>query len=189
MNDRPYVITTSGLFLSLLHPHPDQIELGDIANQLGNICRWSGAVPKFYSVAEHSFHVCRLVADEGADARVQLEALLHDAHEAYTGDIPSTWNGILELKNNPWGYGINEVKQGIQEAIMQQLGLWTHSKDEKMIKRADDEAFAAEARIFYPKKYRLFIKEPTRKLNLKYWPPERASKEFLSEFMKITPLL
>lgn len=73
---------------------PDWIlpEIGDmtefpverIAKQLGALCRYAGATPDHYSVARHSLLVSTLVPDK---PDVKLAALLHDAHEAFTGDI------------------------------------------------------------------------------------------------------
>ena len=89
------------------------IELADIAHALSNICRFTGHCREFYSVAQHSA-VCALLAAEvvawgvapvltaiGSDRSVlelQRWMLLHDAHEAYVGDISSPLKGWLREK-------------------------------------------------------------------------------------------
>jgi hypothetical protein len=82
--------TASGKMFSLLSPDAEQIDFAhDIAPQLARQTRFNGATESFYSIAQH----CAL----GADAiyqdtrRPDLAAyfLLHDAHEAYIGDIPT----------------------------------------------------------------------------------------------------
>lgn len=74
--------TYSGRKFYPLDPHPEDIYIEDIAHALSLICRYGGHVDHFYSVAEH----CVLMSNtmEGDDA---LWALLHDASEAYVGDM------------------------------------------------------------------------------------------------------
>lgn len=52
-----------------------------IAHALGNLCRYGGHVPRFYSVAEHSIYVSRLVMKQTLDTKLALVGLLHDAEE------------------------------------------------------------------------------------------------------------
>jgi hypothetical protein len=60
----------------------DDVDPIDIAHALSLLCRYNGHVQRFYSVAEHCVHLSRAVAPEHA-----LWALLHDATEAYVGDM------------------------------------------------------------------------------------------------------
>jgi hypothetical protein len=75
--------TYSGEYYDYLNPDVRSIQLIDIAHQLSNTCRFSGACKKYYSVAEHSVLVSRLCSNEAKRA-----GLLHDAAEAYLWDIP-----------------------------------------------------------------------------------------------------
>lgn len=61
----------------------------EIAHALAQINRFTGHTKRPYSVAEHSLLVCSIAANEGASPMAQLAALLHDAHEAFTGDVSS----------------------------------------------------------------------------------------------------
>lgn len=66
----------------------------NIAHALSNICRYGGHVDKHYSVAQHSLAIARLAPD-----KYFLEALLHDASEAYIGDIPAPMKAqVPEIK-------------------------------------------------------------------------------------------
>lgn len=65
-----------------LSPSPEDVDLVDIAHALSMICRYGGHVCEFYSVAEHSWLMSYAVPPEHA-----LTALLHDAAEAYVGDM------------------------------------------------------------------------------------------------------
>lgn len=83
-------ITTypSGHPISLLAPKHEHISILDIAHALSNICRYSGHC-QFYSVAEHSILVARALQNAGCDKTVVQQGLMHDAAEAYLGDVTS----------------------------------------------------------------------------------------------------
>ena len=89
-SDATWVQTFSGGAVDLLTPKPEQILLVDIAHALSRIARFNGHTrgERPWSVAQHSLLVESLmpVAVE-ADPVTRLLALLHDAHEAYVGDI------------------------------------------------------------------------------------------------------
>ena len=73
-----WIITASGKRFYLRRPTPADIDAGDVAHALAHICRFNGHTREFYSVAQHSILVSRLLPDE-----LKLAGLLHDAAEAY----------------------------------------------------------------------------------------------------------
>mgnify|MGYP001554442680 CR=1 FL=1 len=75
--------TVSGRAFWPLDPHPEEIDIEDIAHALGHMCRYGGHSSRFYSVAEHSTLVSYFVPPEHA-----LAGLMHDATEAYLVDVP-----------------------------------------------------------------------------------------------------
>lgn len=81
----PYVETVSGKRLYFLNPQPDQIDINDIAHALSQQCRYAGHSRRFYSIAEHSGLVSKLLIGTNQE----LAGLLHDAAEAYLSDIPA----------------------------------------------------------------------------------------------------
>ena len=85
-----WINTLSGKHLDFTNISPDSICIEDIAAALSNICRFTGHLQDFYSVAQHSVHVSYLVPPEFA-----LEALLHDAAEAYCNDISTPLKGLI----------------------------------------------------------------------------------------------
>jgi hypothetical protein len=103
----PYpVVTASGRLVDLAHPDLDSICVEDIAHALSHLCRYSGMVREFYSVAQH----CVLVSHHPAVQGYELEALLHDAAEAYTGDLTVPMAGNYRLKAEWYNTGYNVVR-------------------------------------------------------------------------------
>lgn len=84
------ILTRSGKLFDYMAPTADMVELDDIAHALSNLCRFTGHCDRFYSVAEHSVLVSRLVPNDLA-----LAGLLHDATEAYCGDVNSPLKSLL----------------------------------------------------------------------------------------------
>lgn len=70
-------------------PAIEDICIEDIAHSLSMICRFGGHCKKFYSVAQHCCYVAEVIARNKPEAYNQLllTALMHDAEEAYVGDI------------------------------------------------------------------------------------------------------
>lgn len=95
-----------------LDPRPDEIDIEDIARALSHICRYGGHCRKFYSVAEHSLLVSHFVPSEHA-----MTGLLHDAAEAYLGDIPRP------LKKQPVMDGWFVAEQQLEAAIAERFGV------------------------------------------------------------------
>lgn len=85
--------TATGGLIKLKKPRPQDINIQDIALALSRICRFGGhlrADLDHYSVAQHSM----LVADH-CSPRNKAVALLHDAAEAYLGDVISPLKKLL----------------------------------------------------------------------------------------------
>lgn len=92
-SDAPYpqgwIQTRYGRF----DPSAPVFDVRDIAHALGMIVRYNGHVKQFYSVAEHSVLVAKLMRDlTGGDP---YEGLLHDATEAYLSDVPKPFKQLL----------------------------------------------------------------------------------------------
>jgi len=79
--------TFSGNYVDPRNLSPDEIDIRDIAHGLSNLCRFAGQCKVFYSVAEHSFLASWAVWEKTKDKELALTALLHDAPEAYIGDL------------------------------------------------------------------------------------------------------
>lgn len=102
--------TFTGKAFYPLSPRAEDIDPVDIAHALGLICRYGGHCTKFYSVAEHCVLMSRAVAEDLA-----LASLLHDATEAYVGDM------IRPLKVQMPEY--MAVEGGVWEAVAQRFSI------------------------------------------------------------------
>lgn len=112
----------------------DYFPVEQIGKQLARICRYAGATPHFYSVARHSLLVHSLVPNE---SHLKLMALVHDAHECWTGDI------LLPAKK--WcGLAIDDLEKSYDRKLWALLGLDPSPVDEALVAKADDEACRLE---------------------------------------------
>lgn len=98
-----WIQTFTGKRFDYLAPSVDDVCIEDIAHALSLQARYNGHLTKFYSVAQHCIHVATL-CEEFAVAQdyswsnmihVARWGLLHDAAEAYVGDIPSPLKALL----------------------------------------------------------------------------------------------
>lgn len=85
--------TFTGNTFDYANPSVLSISIEDIAHSLSHICRFSGHVKRFYSVAEHSVRVAELCSKEN-----KLWALLHDASEAYCSDLPRPFKRMIGME-------------------------------------------------------------------------------------------
>jgi len=127
-----WIQTFSGRQYWPLDPRPEDVDVQDIAHHLSNLCRFTGACKRYYSVAEHSVHVSYLVP-----SRLALVGLLHDASEAYCNDI------ARPVKLNIQGYA--EIEGLNQATICEALNVpCVTPEDAKLIKWADNAILVAE---------------------------------------------
>lgn len=134
-----FIETASGLKYHFLNPQQDEIVIEDIALALANKCRFSGHV-NFYSVAEHSVLVA-LRLPPG----LQLAGLLHDAAEAYLGDIPSPIKAVLP--------DYKRLEKISETAVNKAFGLDQLTQDDwNKVKQADLQALKTEAHYLIPSK-------------------------------------
>lgn len=84
-NDYDFITARSGKYFPFSNPTADDINPLDIASGLSKICRFGGQCRMHYSVAQHSLALADMVKEQPV---LRLYALLHDAAEAYIGDLP-----------------------------------------------------------------------------------------------------
>lgn len=138
----PRLITFSGREVDLLRPSADQVDLVDVAWSLAHQGRYLGHTRVHYSVGQHSLAMARAAAAEGYGADVVAWCLLHDAAEAYLGDLvwPVTASGL--------GGDVRELEHRWSRVIVEACGLsWPEPPE---VKELDLECIEAEAEILLP---------------------------------------
>lgn len=105
-----WILTNQGQRFELIDPSPDMVHPADIAHSLAHLCRFNGHTGTHYSVAQHCYLASELVAPEH-----QLAALLHDATEAYVGDMVRPLK--LEMRNYAEAMHIEDVYGAIERRV------------------------------------------------------------------------
>ena len=170
----PAVSTKSGRRVALLNPSPSQIVIGDIAHGLAHQCRFNGQTNKFYSVAQHSVLVASILPRE-----LRLAGLLHDASEAYLGDVVQPLKDLLP------------EYQAIEENFCKVLGMrfGVNLQHNDAIRHADLVVLATERRDLMPMDMADWSSiagiTPMRR-TIRPKSPEAASAQFMEMFFSLT---
>ncbi len=130
------MLMASGFMLDLKAPDATGMPIEDIARALAYQPRWAGATRTFYSVAEHSIMVSRLVPGPLA-----LSGLLHDADEAITGDIVSVVKVLIGREH------LKARLEPIKRALERRFGF---RGDLAAVEHADLVCMATELRDLLP---------------------------------------
>jgi hypothetical protein len=175
-----WIALLSGARFNYNQPDKSDVTIDDIASALSNVCRFSGHLPCFYSVAQHLVNASRIVSSEFA-----FTALMHDTAEAFTNDLPTP------LK---WEFPIfKELEAKIESVMGSKFGFMYPYPAE--IKTADTIMLILEK--YYVKgdtsvwpgyeQWTPEAVEPYRNLvDLKGWQPCRAKREFLERYKELS---
>lgn len=174
----PWIQTASGLKFPLLEIDQNSILIEDIAHALSMLCRFNAQCLRFYSVAEHSVHVSYEISPDLA-----LVGLMHDAAEAYIGDVPSPLKEHLSK--------FQEIEDHLIAAIAERFGFMMPAKggaDHRELKRADKQLLVDEkAAIMAPEPEPWPSDAPPVKESgrIECWPSEIAKARFMTRFEEL----
>lgn len=185
------------------NPQPDQVRIEDIARSLARLPRFLGHTREFYSVAQHSVGVCKILpfvwsAKEWAGWRkneqrsLKREALLHDAVEAYTGDLPTPAKKSLGL---PWREMERRVDRRVRRAlgllgaepwpvkVADQVALYLEATGRNIGIRVGDWDYAFQPRVAevvarLPESVKIYVQTPLEE--------KVARRNFLSNYRRLT---
>jgi len=133
------MLTAGGRQFWPLDPRASEVDIDDIATALSHQGRYNGHTRHFYSVAQHSAEMARWFMAK-RDAPMAREALLHDAAEAYVGDV------IRPLK--PFLPGFAGIEHGVEKAVRQRFGLAETLPE--AVKQADTRILTDEFIALFP---------------------------------------
>jgi len=148
--------------------------VSDVAHALSNLCRFNGHCREFYSVAQHSVLVARVLQSEGFGRGVQVQGLLHDAQEAYVGDVPTPVKGAL-------GSSWDALEWIVRDAVRRRFQI-PHDLD-PAVEMVDARMLATES---------LYLQDPPLDLPavpyhiaITPWSPTAARAAFLDEIARL----
>lgn len=125
--------TYSGHRFWVLDPRPEEIDPIDIAYGLSRINRFNGAtIGNPYSVAQHSLRGADEIAVE-----YKQHFLLHDATEAYIGDLVSP---VKDVVNGDY----QAIESRIEAAIAARFGLTWTEEAYRAVKEIDNRMLVTE---------------------------------------------
>jgi hypothetical protein len=169
----PTILLAGGTYLDLLKPEDCVFTIEDIAHGLSNVCRFAGQCDPFYSVAEHSVHVSQLVPAEHA-----LAGLLHDAAEAFIGDVSKPLKDLLPE--------YRAIERHMEEVVLGRFGLTLPLAPE--IKEVDVVMLATEQRVIMKNRddWNYTRGRAPADIILHCWGPKEAKRMFLRRFVELT---
>jgi hypothetical protein len=118
-----------------LDPRVEDISINDIGHSLAKLCRYNGHCRYPYSVGQHSVCVSLIVGKRAPEHA--LWALLHDAAEAYVGDM------VRPLKQCGSMRPFRDAEAGVMFQVTKHFGLTLWEPD--VVKEIDDRILFSEA--------------------------------------------
>jgi uncharacterized protein len=158
MSEKTTIRTHSGIVIDILSPYPFQISIDDIAHSLSHQCRFNGHVDTFYSVAQHSVMISEMLPE-----KYKLAALLHDAAEAYLGDVVRPLKHLLPQYIS--------IEDNMMQVIAKKFNLQYPLPD--IIKEWDNSFCNSELILYFDNGGGIS------------WTPEQAKIIFLDTFHKL----
>lgn len=174
--DDQWIALLSGGQFNYNRPQESDVTIDDLASALSNICRFSGHLPVFYSVAQHLVNTSHIVPKEYA-----FTALMHDTAEAFTNDIPTPLKWALPV--------FKDLEVSIEQAMSDKFG-FTYPYPQE-VKSADTEMLILEKlyvkkdNSVWPNYEGIEVGHLLGRVDLNSWQPRRAKREFIERYNEL----
>lgn len=179
MVEKNCISTYNHVEFNPVNPTSGDILIDDIAHALSMMTRANGHFREFYSVARHSINCAYEAKNRGYSVKVQLMCLLHDAAEAYIGDM------TRPLKINiPF---FSEIEKKYQKIISEKYATLDISQQElQQIKSVDDSFLYFEFLEFHGETLDFNVKPISVDLKSCIKPIKETKMEFLELYNKLS---
>lgn len=180
--------TVTGHFVDLAAPCQTAIRSFDIAYGLAGIHRYNGQAKKRYTVAQHSVLISHAPGLTQDQARW---GLLHDAHEAYIGDMTRPVYWALVLIKPDVAAAVRRLKEQIDRAIIDRFRIAVSAGDRRVIHGIDQTMLLIEAERLFSSRGNLWDigDEPSARHvywdDQEVWDSVRAETEFLKRMEEL----
>lgn len=171
MSKLAWTQTYTGKMFYPFDPRPDDVCIEDIAHALAMQCRFNGHCREFYSVAQHS-----VIVSMNVPACDAMKGLLHDAAEAYVGDL------VRPIKKHLPEFRV--IEEAVHSAIC--LAFRIEPSLPNSVLWADRCALMTEKRDLMakpPAEWEETAKPFTERI--KPWLPALAERAFLERFVQL----
>lgn len=169
-----YIQTYAGLRFHPFDADRQEIRIHDISHALSNICRFTGHTSEFYSVAQHSV-LCSLKASREA----ALYALLHDASEAYLGDVSKPIKNCEEMAF------YERAEMGVMYKVVQRFNVNFSALINREVKEIDCRMLFTEKRDLLPHNLDWGYSLEPYPEKIEPLPPKEAKLLFLKRFAEL----
>lgn len=115
----------------LLDVHTN-MPIEELARRMSGINRFNNASPRAYSVAKHAIVVMKLLPSD-ASYNAQKMAMMHDAHEAYIGDLSRP---VKQAFGSRWA----ALEESHDDIIFARYGVEMNAADRVAVSAADNLA-------------------------------------------------
>ena len=176
----PTILLASGNYFDMLDPEHSEFTIEDIAQGLSNCCRFAGQCREFYSVAQHSVIISKIVRPEHA-----LAGLMHDAAEAYLPDLSGPIKKYFHVHGATHTESFDTAEDRLLAVIANALGF--DPIDYEAVRHGDLTLLVTEARDLLgppPEPWNM-LQVPLEE-RITSWASAAAESAFLERYAELT---